>query len=120
VDLEKVFDSIDSEALWFKMRKKGVIDNVVECIKKMYDDTNFRVKCSGDEVTDFVEQRRGVRHGCGLSSSLFIIFIDDIMDCISEGNVDASVIGKMSIQGLMSADDIAIRSMVSREGLTKL
>jgi hypothetical protein len=45
VDLYKAFDSIDREALWFKLRKKGVSDNMVECIKKMYDDTKFYVKC---------------------------------------------------------------------------
>jgi hypothetical protein len=49
VDLEKAFDSTDWEALWFKMRKKGVSDNMVECIKKMYDDTKFCVKCGGNK-----------------------------------------------------------------------
>jgi hypothetical protein len=29
VHLEKAFDSIDREALWFTMRKKGVSDNMV-------------------------------------------------------------------------------------------
>jgi hypothetical protein len=57
VDLEKAFDSIDREALWFKMRKKGVSDNMVESINKMYDDTKFCVKCGRDKVTDFVKQR---------------------------------------------------------------
>jgi hypothetical protein len=62
VDLEKAFDSIDREALWFKMRKKGVSDNMVECIKKLYNNTKVCVKCGGNKETDFVEQRRGVRH----------------------------------------------------------
>jgi hypothetical protein len=61
-------------------------------------------------VTDFVEQRRGIRQGCSLSPYLFNIFIDDIMDYISEGNVHAPVIGKVSIPGLMFADDLAIGS----------
>jgi hypothetical protein len=39
---------------------------------------------------------------------LFNIFIDDIMDYISEGNVHAS--GKMSIPGLSFSDDLAIGS----------
>jgi hypothetical protein len=29
----------------------------VECIKKMYEGIKFCVKCDGDNVTDFVEQR---------------------------------------------------------------
>jgi hypothetical protein len=90
------------------MRKKGVSDNMVECIKNMYDDTKFYVKCGGNEVTDFVEQRRGVRQGCSLTIYLFNIFIDDIMDSISEGNVHAPVMGKMSIPGLMFADYLGI------------
>jgi hypothetical protein len=40
-DLEKAFDSTDTEALWFKMRKKGVSDNMVECIRKCMTIPNF-------------------------------------------------------------------------------
>jgi hypothetical protein len=68
------------------------------------------VKCGGDEATDFVEQRRGVRQGCSLIPYLLNTFIDGIMDYISEGNVHALVTGKMSIPGLMFADDLAIGS----------
>jgi hypothetical protein len=79
VDLEKAFDSIDREALWFKMRRKGVSDNIAKCIKKMYNGTIFCVKCGGDEVIDFVEQRRDVRQGCSLSPCLFNMFIDRVV-----------------------------------------
>jgi hypothetical protein len=77
VDLEKAFDSVDREALWLKMKKKGVSDNMVKCIKKMYDDTKFCVKCCGNEVTGFIEQRRGVSQGCSLSPYLFNIINDN-------------------------------------------
>jgi hypothetical protein len=91
-------------------KKKGVSDNMVECIMKMYDDTKLCMKCGGDEVTDFVEQRRGVKQECSLSPCLFNIFIDDFLDYISEGNVHAPVIGKMSIPELLFADDFVIGS----------
>jgi hypothetical protein len=80
VDLEKVFDSIDREALWFKMRKKGVSENMVTCVKKMYEGIKFCVKCEGDNLTNLVEQRRWVRQGCSLSPHLFNIFSDDVID----------------------------------------
>jgi hypothetical protein len=83
VDLEKAFDSIDREALWFKMRKKGVSVNMVRCIKKLYEGIKFCVKCDGDNVTDFVEHRREVRQGCSLSPNLFNIFIHEMIDYIS-------------------------------------
>jgi hypothetical protein len=60
VDMEKASDSKDREALWFKMGKTGVSENMVKCIKKMYEGIKFCVKCD-DNVTNFVERRRGVR-----------------------------------------------------------
>jgi hypothetical protein len=76
----------------------------------MHGDTKFCVKCGGDDVTDFVKQRKGIRQGCNLSPYLFNIFIDDIMDYISKDNVHTPVIRKMSIPGLLFADDLAIGS----------
>jgi hypothetical protein len=31
------FDSILREALWYKLRKKEISDNMVKCIKEIYD-----------------------------------------------------------------------------------
>jgi hypothetical protein len=58
VDLEKAFDSIYREVLWFKKRKKGLSENMVRCNKKMYEGIKFCVKCEGDNLTDLVQQRR--------------------------------------------------------------
>jgi hypothetical protein len=37
VDFEKAFDSIQRAALWYKMRRNGISDNMVKCIREMYD-----------------------------------------------------------------------------------
>jgi hypothetical protein len=73
VDLEKAFDSIDRETLWYKLRRKGISDKMVECIRRIYDGIKFCVKCGEDVVTDFIEQERGVRLGCILSP--YLIFL---------------------------------------------
>jgi hypothetical protein len=67
---------------------------MVECIKRMYNGTKFCVNCQDDEVTDFVEQRRGVGRGCSLSPFCNII-IGDITDYISKRNVREPVVEKM-------------------------
>jgi hypothetical protein len=61
VDSEKVFDLTDRDALWYKMRQKEISENMVERIRKMYDGIKFCVKSDDNEVTDFVDQRKGVR-----------------------------------------------------------
>jgi hypothetical protein len=57
VDFEKAFDSIHREALWYKMRRKGISDNMVKCIREMYDGIKICVRCGEEEVTDFIEQK---------------------------------------------------------------
>jgi hypothetical protein len=51
---EKASTSVHGEALWYKLRRKVMSDNMVKRIKEMYDGIKFRVKCGEDEVTDFI------------------------------------------------------------------
>jgi hypothetical protein len=76
VDFEKAFYSIQRGALWHKLRRKGIIDNMVKCIKEIYEGIKFCVK-SEEEVTDFIHQKGGIRQGCSFSPYSFNIFIDD-------------------------------------------
>ena len=50
VDMEQGFYSINREALWYKARKKGISDNMMECVKTMYD-RQFCVKWNNEDVT---------------------------------------------------------------------
>jgi hypothetical protein len=49
---EKAFDSINREALWYKMRMKGTSYNMTSYIKSKYDNDQFCVTCRKNEVTE--------------------------------------------------------------------
>jgi hypothetical protein len=42
------------------MRRKGIIDDMLNCRREMCNGIKYFVKCEGD-VTDIVEQRRRIR-----------------------------------------------------------
>ena len=66
---KKKFDSINVEVLWYKMRKKGVREKNVECIKTIYDKIGLLlcIKWRYGEVTEIVKEKIGVREGCSLN-----------------------------------------------------
>jgi hypothetical protein len=60
VDFEKAFDSVHREALWFKMKRTGVSENMVNCTRIKYEGARFSVKSGENEVSSFTSQTRVV------------------------------------------------------------
>ena len=117
-DFEKTFDTINRQALAWKLRSKGVSDEFVKEIMNIYDGVKLCVRSERFGVTDVIDQKLGLRQGCKLSPILFNIFIDDILERVQKSNSHCPVIGGKEIPGLLYADDLIVGA-ITRVGLQR-
>jgi hypothetical protein len=75
VDLEKAFDRVPREVLWWALRSLGVDEWIIGVIKAMYEDATTSVKINGRVSKEF-KVRVGVHQGSVLSPLLFIIVLE--------------------------------------------
>jgi hypothetical protein len=104
LDLRKAYDLVPHERLFYKLKKFGLGDKMVNFIRRMYDNTYMRVRVN-NRLTEPFKYERGVRQGCPTSPLLFNIYINDILDNISPLAVEGLEHG---LRGLMFADDTII------------
>ena len=83
VDLEKAFDRVPREVVWWALRCLGVDDWIVSVIKAMYEDATT-VRVNGRESKAF-SVRVGVHQGSVLSPLLFIIVLEALSREFREG-----------------------------------
>jgi len=81
VDLEKAFDRVPREVVYWSLRRKGISEKIVRIIKSMYDGARTTVR-SGAGGTSWFEIRVGVHQGSCLSPLLFIIVMDAVSEAI--------------------------------------
>ena len=74
VDLEKAFDRVPQDVIWWAMRKLG-IERLVRLVQSMYKDVRSRVRVS-DGYSEEFGVGVGVHQGSVLSPLLFIIVLE--------------------------------------------
>ena len=84
VDLEKAFDRVPREVVWWALRCLGVDEWIVSVIKAMYEDATTTVRVNGRESKAF-SVRVGVHQGSVLSLLLFIIVLEALSREFREG-----------------------------------
>ncbi|KAK3511538.1 hypothetical protein QTP70_009333 [Hemibagrus guttatus] len=99
VDLEKVYDRVPREELWYCMRKSGVAEKYVRVVQDMYERSRTVVRCAVGQTEEF-KVEVGLHQGSALSPFLFAI----VMDKLSEE------VRQESPWTMMFADDIVICS----------
>ena len=75
VDLEKGYDNVRRDLIWWAMRKRSVPEGYVKVIQDMNRGTNTRMKTRCGR-TEFFEVKVGLHQGPALSPLLFISIMD--------------------------------------------
>ncbi|KAK3531007.1 hypothetical protein QTP70_007896 [Hemibagrus guttatus] len=99
VDLEKAYDRVPREELWYCMRKSGVAEKYVRVVQDMYERSRTVVRCAVGQTQGF-KVEVGLHQGSALSPFLFPM----VMDQLSEE------VRQESSWTMMFADDIVICS----------
>ncbi|KAK3508699.1 hypothetical protein QTP70_004214 [Hemibagrus guttatus] len=98
-NLEKAYDRVPREELWYCMRKSGVAEKYVRVVQDMYERSRTVVRCAVGQTEEF-KVEVGLHQGSTLSPFLFAI----VMDQLSEE------VRQESPWTMMFADDIVICS----------
>ncbi|KAK3560767.1 hypothetical protein QTP86_019209 [Hemibagrus guttatus] len=104
VDLEKAYDRVPREELWYCMRKSGVAEKYVRVVQDMYERSRTVVRCAVGQTEEF-NVEVGLHQGSALSPFLFAM----VMDQLSEE------VRQESPWTMMFADDIVICSESSEQ-----
>ena len=99
MDLEKAYDKVPREEVWYCMRKSGLAEKYVRIVQDMYDGSTTAVRCAVG-VTEGFEVKVGLHQGSALSPCLFAMMMDRMTDEIREE----------APWTMMFADDIVICS----------
>ena len=79
VDLEKAYDRIPWEELWYCMRKSGIVEKYVQLVQDMYEGSETVVRCSVGTTESF-KVKVGPHQGSALSPFLFTVIMDRLTD----------------------------------------
>ena len=109
VDLEKAFDRVPRDVIWWAMRKLGIDEWLVRLVQSMYTDVRSRARV-GNGYSEEFEVAVGVHQGSVLSPLLFIIVLEAL----------SREFGTGCPWELLYADDLMISAESMEEVLVKL
>ncbi|KAK3514155.1 hypothetical protein QTP70_005084 [Hemibagrus guttatus] len=85
VDLEKAYDRVPREELWYCMRKSGVAEKYVRVVQDMYERSRTVVRCAVGQTEEF-KVEVGLHQGSALSPFLFAIVMDQLSEEVIQDN----------------------------------
>ena len=108
IDLEKAYDRVLWEQLWYCMRKSRIVEKYVQLVQDMYEGSETVVRCAVGTTESF-KVKVGLHQGSALSPFLFAVIMDRLTDEMRE-----------SPWTMLFADDIVICEETRKEVEQKL
>ncbi|KAK3506303.1 hypothetical protein QTP70_017471, partial [Hemibagrus guttatus] len=78
-NLEKAYDRVPREELWYCMRKSGVAEKYVRVVQNMYERSRTVVRCAVGQTEEF-KVEMGLHQGSALSPFLFAMVVDQLSE----------------------------------------
>jgi len=120
VDFQKAFDSVDRNVIWSLMHHYGFPPKFVTIIQQMYEDATCQVIHDGKLTEPFTVQT-GVRQGCLLSPTIFLMVVDWVMRQSTVGQkTGIQWTLTTQLEDLDFADDISLLSHKHQDAQEKL
>ena len=120
VDFQKAFDSVDRGVIWKLMEHYGFPPKYIEIIRQLYQDATCQVIHEG-KLTDPFQVQTGVRQGCLLSPTIFLMVIDWIMrQSTTDQKTGIQWTFTKQLEDLDFADDISLLSHRQQHAQEKL
>ena len=79
VDLEKAYDRVPREELWYFMRKSGIVEKYVRLVQDMHEGSGTVVRCAVGTTESF-KVKVGLHQGSALNPFLFAVIMDRLTD----------------------------------------
>jgi hypothetical protein len=84
IDLEKTYDKVPRNVMWWALQKHKVSSKYITLIKDMYDNVVTSVRTSDRDTSDFLINI-GLHQGSALSPYLFVLVMDEVTRDIQGG-----------------------------------
>jgi hypothetical protein len=120
IDSEKAFNSVNRRVMWNTVEEYGIPSKITNIMKEMHEAYECRVLHNG-KLTEPIQTNAGVRQGCILSPTLFLLVLDRVMKKVVEGGRRGIQWGIHDrLEDLDYADDICLLSQSFQDMDTKL
>ena len=118
LDIQKAYDFVWYDGLWYKLWDMGVKGRMWRVIKKMYESSKNAVLLEGEKSDTFTIEQ-GVAQGCSLSPILFSVFVNVLLKEVEQTGLGIQLSSGKTVGRMLFADDF-VGISDSKESLQEL